>query len=70
MQLSIVVPVYNSAECLPELARRVQHDLRGQFETYELILVNAAGMTDHVWTTNELLSYRVSPASNGMKFGK
>jgi len=40
MQLSIVVPVYNSAECLPELARRVQHDLHGQFETYELILVN------------------------------
>jgi len=22
----------------------------------------AAGMTDHVWTTNELLSYRVSAA--------
>jgi len=40
MQLSIVVPVYNSAECLPELARRMQQDLHGQFETYELILVN------------------------------
>ncbi len=40
MQLSIVVPVYNSATCLPELARRVQQDVGAHFERYELILVN------------------------------
>jgi glycosyltransferase involved in cell wall biosynthesis len=40
MELSIVVPVYRSADCLPELARRVEQDLAGRFDTYELILVN------------------------------
>jgi len=40
MQLSIVVPVYRSASCLPELARRVQEDLGRRFDSYELILVN------------------------------
>jgi undecaprenyl-phosphate 4-deoxy-4-formamido-L-arabinose transferase len=40
MQLSIVVPVYQSAECLPELALRVQQEVSSHFEKYELILVN------------------------------
>ena len=39
MQLSIVVPVYGSAECLPELARRVD-EVGRYFQSYELILVN------------------------------
>jgi polyisoprenyl-phosphate glycosyltransferase len=40
MQLSIVVPVYKSADCLPELALRVQRHIGSDFENYELILVN------------------------------
>jgi undecaprenyl-phosphate 4-deoxy-4-formamido-L-arabinose transferase len=40
MQLSIVVPVYQSARCLPELARRVRHEAGAHFDSYELILVN------------------------------
>ena len=40
MQLSIVVPVYNSSTCLPELARRIEQDVGSHFDTYELILVN------------------------------
>jgi glycosyltransferase involved in cell wall biosynthesis len=40
MQLSIVVPVYQSADCLSELAFRVQQEIGSDFETYELILVN------------------------------
>ncbi len=40
MQLSIVVPVHRSADCLPELAKRVRASLRPHFESYELILVN------------------------------
>ena len=46
MELSIVVPVYRSAECLSELARRVQAALDGRFRTYELILVNDASPDD------------------------
>lgn len=42
MELSIVVPVYRSAECLPELARRVQKALEGRIQSYELIFVNDA----------------------------
>ena len=40
MQLSIVVPVYRSAECLPELVRRVEEEVSRYFQSYELILVN------------------------------
>ena len=40
MQLSIVVPVYKSRDCLPELARRIQQEMSGRFHRYELILVN------------------------------
>src|SRR5262249_29017805 len=40
MRLSIVVPVYRSAACLPELVRRVQEDVGPHFEEYELVLVN------------------------------
>lgn len=40
MQLSIVVPVYRSAECLPALARRVDETVNRHFQSYELILVN------------------------------
>jgi glycosyltransferase involved in cell wall biosynthesis len=40
MKLSIVVPVYKSADCLPELARRVARGVASSFDSYELILVN------------------------------
>ena len=40
MQLSIVDPVYKSAECLPELSRRVEEEVGRSFQSYELILVN------------------------------
>lgn len=40
MQISIVVPVYRSEDCLPELASRVHKDVGENFESYELILVN------------------------------
>src|SRR5690348_16656786 len=42
MQLSIIVPVYRSAECLPELARRIEREVGSCFQSYELILVNDA----------------------------
>lgn len=48
MELSIVVPVYRSADCLPELARRVQQAVGDRFRSYELILVND-GSPDRSW---------------------
>jgi glycosyltransferase involved in cell wall biosynthesis len=40
VQLSIVVPVYKSADCLPELARRIEEEVTRHFQSYELTLVN------------------------------
>ncbi len=48
MQLSIVVPVYRSARCLAELARRVRQEVGAHFDSYELILVNDAS-PDESW---------------------
>jgi polyisoprenyl-phosphate glycosyltransferase len=42
MELSIVVPVYRSEACLPELARRVRDALAPHGRDFELILVNDA----------------------------
>jgi polyisoprenyl-phosphate glycosyltransferase len=48
MELSVIVPVYRSEECLPELARRVQEAVAGRIREYELILVND-GSPDASW---------------------
>jgi undecaprenyl-phosphate 4-deoxy-4-formamido-L-arabinose transferase len=48
MRLSVVVPVYNSEQSLPDLARRLQPVLQSQAVEYELILVND-GSHDHSW---------------------
>ena len=40
--LSVVVPVYNSEELLPELVRRLSPVLQGLGEPFELLLVNDA----------------------------
>jgi glycosyltransferase involved in cell wall biosynthesis len=47
---SIVVPVYNSAETLPELAARLGQVLPDIAADFELILVND-GSRDHSWDT-------------------
>jgi undecaprenyl-phosphate 4-deoxy-4-formamido-L-arabinose transferase len=46
VDLSIVVPVYNSAECLPELARQVRLAVADQFARFELILVDDCSPDD------------------------
>ena len=45
--ISIVVPVYNSEECVLEFNKAVQQAFAG-FDSYELILVNDKS-TDHSW---------------------
>ena len=48
--ISVVVPVYNSAEMLPALVARLEPVLRACAEEYELILVND-GSRDAGWLT-------------------
>ena len=51
-EISVVVPVYNSADCLAELARRLHSALQ---EDYELILVNDQSQ-DESWPVIEKLA--------------
>ncbi|NQU38702.1 MAG: glycosyltransferase [Lentisphaerae bacterium] len=53
--ISVVVPVYNSAESLPPLADRLQAVLTALATPYEIILVND-GSADASWSTIESLS--------------
>jgi dolichol-phosphate mannosyltransferase/undecaprenyl-phosphate 4-deoxy-4-formamido-L-arabinose transferase len=49
MDLSIVVPVYNSEECLPILLRQLEETLSAREEDYEIILVDD-GSSDASWS--------------------
>lgn len=53
--LSVVVPVYNSEQSLPELVRALASTLPTLADTYELILVND-GSRDGSWRVVEALS--------------
>jgi len=55
MDISIVVPVYNSETSLPDLARRLAEVLPGMANQFELILVND-GSRDQSWRTINNLS--------------
>lgn len=48
VNLSIIIPVYNSADCLPTLIDRLHPALAAAAETYEVVLVND-GSTDQSW---------------------
>jgi len=53
--LSIIIPVYNSAEILPELVRQLQEQLPVIAAKYEIILVND-GSADESWAVISRLS--------------
>lgn len=55
--LSVVVPVYNSEECLAELIERLSTTLPGLAERYEVILVND-GSRDSSWKVVQSLAER------------
>jgi glycosyltransferase involved in cell wall biosynthesis len=57
--LSIVVPVYNSAEMLPELSARLEQVFRAADKPFELILVND-GSRDRSWEVIEELAAKTS----------
>jgi len=57
MQVSVVVPAYNSAEILPELTRRLEPVFGGLSAEFEVILVND-GSRDQTWQVIEQLAGR------------
>ena len=48
MDISVVIPLYNEAESLPELTQWIERVMRAGGYTYEIIFVND-GSTDSSW---------------------
>lgn len=68
MDISVVVPLYNEAESLPELAAWIDRVMVANGFSYELILVDD-GSTDDSWSVIERLKSEFPPAQiSGIKF--
>ena len=66
MEISIVVPLYNEAESLPELQAWIERVMRANGFTYEVIYVND-GSTDGSWEVIRSLA-AANPAVKGVAF--
>ncbi|GAB6983451.1 glycosyltransferase family 2 protein [Prevotella dentasini] len=66
MDISVIVPLFNEAESLPELHKWIQRVMRANHFTYEVIFVND-GSTDESWQVIERLSGD-DPNVRGIKF--
>ncbi len=66
MQLSIVIPLYNEEESLPELAAWIHRVCSAQGFDYEVVMVDD-GSTDRSWTVVEQLA-AANPAIRGIRF--
>ena len=66
MDISVVIPLYNEAESLPELFSWIERVMKEHNYTYEVIFVND-GSTDNSWEVIEELKQR-SPHVRGIKF--
>ena len=66
MDISVIVPLYNEDESLPELEAWIERVMKENNFTYEVIFVND-GSTDRSWEVIEKLS-RESECVRGIKF--
>lgn len=66
MDISVVVPLYNEAESLPELAAWIKRVMDANNFTYEVVMVDD-GSNDGSWQVVEDL-HRENPAIRGIKF--
>lgn len=66
MDISVVIPLYNEEESLPELHSWIERVMRANGFTYEIIFIND-GSTDRSWEVIEDLC-RKSPCVHGIKF--
>ena len=66
MDISVIVPLYNEAESLPELAAWIRRVMEANGWTYEILMVDD-GSTDGSWDTVLALS-KENPAVHGISF--
>ena len=57
MQLSIIIPVYNSAKIIPLLVKKIKNNINKKIKKYELILINDSSI-DNSWNTILKMSKR------------
>lgn len=68
MQLSIVIPLLNEEESLPELYNWIVSVMQSNSYSYEIIFIDD-GSTDESWNTISLLALK-DPAVIGIKFNR
>ncbi len=66
MDISVIIPLYNEAESLPELTEWIQRVMRENRLSYEIIFIND-GSTDNSWEVIEALGAKDSNI-HGIKF--
>lgn len=66
MDISVIIPLYNEEESLPELYNWIAHVMKANGYSYEVIFVND-GSTDNSWKVIEELS-RKADEVKGIKF--
>lgn len=66
MDISVVVPLYNEAESLPELAAWIERVMNEHGFSYEVLFIND-GSTDNSWSVVEEL-HKKNPAMKGISF--
>jgi glycosyltransferase involved in cell wall biosynthesis len=66
MDISVIVPLYNETESLPELAAWIRRVIEANGYTYEILMVDD-GSTDGSWDTVLSLS-KENPAIHGISF--
>ncbi len=67
MDISIVIPLYNEEESLPELFAWIERVMKAHGFSYEVIFVND-GSTDHSWQVIEQLQGQAPDIVKGIKF--
>ena len=66
MNISVVIPLYNETESLPELHAWIQRVMKTNYFTYEIIFIND-GSTDNSWEVIEQLAQKDENV-RGIKF--
>ena len=66
MDISVIIPLYNEAESLPELTAWIERVMKEHGYTYEIIFIND-GSTDNSWNVIEQLKEKNSNI-HGIKF--
>jgi glycosyltransferase involved in cell wall biosynthesis len=68
MDLSLVIPLYNEEESLPELSTWIEGVINKMGLTYEIIFVDD-GSNDNSWEVIEMLNHK-NPNIKGVRFRK